>query len=93
MVLFTSLVNGLARTVSLKREKNSHKEDDDGRKAVEELAKEAKKKELLLRSCGSVRSEKANTFASVFSKRGRKGINQDCLTVWEVCHSFSFYYF
>lgn len=86
MVLFPSLVSGLARSVSFKRGKNCEKEDE-GRKAVEALAKEAKKNELLLSSSGIVKSHKANTFASVFSKRGRKGTNQDCLTVWEVCHN------
>lgn len=85
MVLFPSLVNGLVRTVSFKREKNCPKdEEEDSRKAVEALAKEAKKNELLLSSSGTVKSHKANTFASVFSKRGTKGINQDRLAVWEV---------
>lgn len=84
MVLFPSLVNGLVRTVSSKREKNCPKDEEDGRKAVEALAKEAKKNELLLSSSGTVKSHKANTFASVFSKRGTKGINQDRLAVWEV---------
>lgn len=83
MVLFPSFVNGLARTVSLKKEKSCRK--DDGRKAVEALAKEARKNELLLSSSGTVKSAKANNFASMFSKKGQKGVNQDCLTVWEVC--------
>ncbi|KAJ1395328.1 PPM-type phosphatase domain [Sesbania bispinosa] len=76
-----SFVNGLARTVSIKKEKNCQKHD--GRKAVEELAKEAKKNELLLSSSGVVKSTKANSFVSVFTNKGQKGVNQDCLVVWE----------
>ncbi|XP_020238497.1 probable protein phosphatase 2C 34 [Cajanus cajan] len=81
MVLFPSLVNGLARTVSLKKDKSCRK--DGGRKAVEALAKEAKKNELLLTSSGIVKSPKANNVASVFTKKGQKGFNQDKLIVWE----------
>jgi len=83
MVLFPSFVNGLARTVSIKKEKNC-KREEDGRTAAEELAKEARKSELLLSSSGVVKSTKANNFASVFTNRGRKGVNQDRLLVWEV---------
>ncbi|XP_061369340.1 probable protein phosphatase 2C 34 [Gastrolobium bilobum] len=81
MVLFPFLVNGSGRTVSLKKEKSCRK--DDGRKAVEALAKEAKKNELLLSSSGIVKSAKANDFACLFTKKGQKGVNQDCLLVWE----------
>ncbi|KAJ1407686.1 PPM-type phosphatase domain [Sesbania bispinosa] len=81
MVLFPSFVNGLARTVSLKKEKSCGK--DDGRKTVEALAKEARKNELLLSSSGIVKSSKANNFACLFTKQGQKGVNQDCLIVWE----------
>lgn len=84
MVHFPSLVNGLARTVSLKKEK-SHGKDDDARKVVEALAKEAKKNEMLLKSSGIIKSVKVNNFACVFTKKGQKGVNQDCLIVWEVC--------
>ncbi|TKY72561.1 phosphatase 2C 34 [Spatholobus suberectus] len=85
MVLFPSLVNGLARTVSLKKDKSGRKGNDGGRKAVEALAKEARKNELLLTSTGIVKSSKANNVASVFTKNGQKGFNQDSLIVWEVC--------
>ncbi|KAK7264665.1 hypothetical protein RJT34_32275 [Clitoria ternatea] len=81
MVLFPSFVNGLAKTMSIKKEKNYQK--GDGRKAVEELAKEARKNELLLSSSGVVKSTKANSFVSVFTNKGQKGVNQDCLVVWE----------
>jgi hypothetical protein len=85
MVHFPSFVNGLARTISIKKEKNLQK--DDARKAVEELAKEARKNELFLSSSGVVRSNKDNSFVSVFTHRGQKGVNQDRLVVWEVCNN------
>lgn len=82
MVLFPSLVNGLARTMSLKKDKSCRK--DGGRKAVEALAKEARKNELLRTSSGIVKSSKANNVVSLFTKKGQKGFNQDRLIVWEV---------
>lgn len=82
MVLFPSFVNGLAKTVSIKKEKNC--KGEDGRKAAEELAKEARKNELLLSSSGVVKSTKADNLVSMFTNRGRKGVNQDRLLVWEV---------
>lgn len=85
MVLFPSLLDGLARTVSIKKGRNGGK--DTGRETAEALAKEAKKNELVLSSSGIVKSNKSNNFASVFSKRGQKGINQDSLVVWEVRNS------
>ncbi|KAJ0080600.1 hypothetical protein Patl1_22328 [Pistacia atlantica] len=47
------------------------------------MAKEAKKDDLILRSSGFVNVDGSNNFASVFSKRGQKGVNQDCAIVWE----------
>lgn len=91
MVHFPSFVNGLAKTVSNKKEKNFPK--DDARKAIEELAKEARKNELLLKSSGVVKSNKDNGFVSVFTNRGQKGVNQDCLMVWEVCNYVSCHHF
>ncbi|KAI5349364.1 hypothetical protein L3X38_002251 [Prunus dulcis] len=82
MVLFPSLLEGLARTRSLKKMKNCH--EDVARKTAEALEKEAKKNELVLSSSsGIVMSDKSNNFSSVCSKRGQKGINQDCLIIWE----------
>ncbi|XVE65576.1 hypothetical protein DITRI_Ditri08aG0010900 [Diplodiscus trichospermus] len=82
MVLFPSFfLEGLARTVTKKGRNNS--EMDLGREAAETMAKDAKKNELMLRSSGSVKSNKSNNFASFCSKRGQKGINQDCAIVWE----------
>lgn len=81
MVLLPSLFDGLARTVSIKKGKNSHK--DVGKEAAEALAKDAKKNELILRSSGTIKSSKSNSFASVCSNKGQKGVNQDRLVVWE----------
>ncbi|KAL9410242.1 hypothetical protein AB3S75_044079 [Citrus x aurantiifolia] len=80
-MIFPSLIDGLARTVSIKRGKNCR--NDSGREAAEALAKSARKNELMLSSSGIVKSNKSSNFASVCSKRGQKGINQDCAIVWE----------
>lgn len=78
------MFNGLlGRSFSLKRGRNS--ENRGGREAAEAMAKDAKKNDLILRSSGTVNANGSNNFASVFSKRGRKGVNQDCCIVWEVC--------
>ncbi|XVF66176.1 hypothetical protein PTKIN_Ptkin10aG0014300 [Pterospermum kingtungense] len=84
MVLLPSFLDGLARTVSIKKVRNNN-QTDCGREAAETLAKDAKKKhDLMLSSCGTtVKSNKSNNFACVCSKRGQKGINQDCALVWE----------
>ncbi|XP_050216563.1 probable protein phosphatase 2C 34 [Mercurialis annua] len=81
MVNFPSIFDGLARSVSIKKGKNLHK--DVGKEAAQALAKDAKKNELMLSSSGIVKSNNSNNFASVCSRRGEKGINQDCFIVWE----------
>ncbi|KAK5771979.1 putative phosphatase 2C 73 -like protein [Gossypium arboreum] len=75
---FSSMFYGLARSISGKISGNG-----DGREAAEAMAKNAKKNYLILRSSGSVNVDGSNNLASVFSKRGRKGVNQDCAIVWE----------
>jgi hypothetical protein len=55
------------------------------------MAKEAKKNDLILCSSGTVNVDGSNNFASVFSKRGQKGTNQDCCIVWEVCTKIKYY--
>lgn len=82
-MLFPSFFDGLGRTISIKKTKNCH--NDVGKETADALAKEAKKNELVLSSSGIVKSDKSNNFSSVCSKRGQKGINQDCLVIWEVC--------
>ncbi|KAJ6790901.1 putative protein phosphatase 2C family protein [Iris pallida] len=56
-----------------------------GREAADAMVKEARrrKKETMLTSSGTVSSKKCNGFASVHSRRGEKGVNQDCCVVWE----------
>ncbi|KAJ4968219.1 hypothetical protein NE237_014920 [Protea cynaroides] len=77
----SSLFNGLARSLSVRKGKNCG--IDVGREAAEAMAKEAKKNDLILRSPGIVNVDGSNNFASVFSKGGEKGANQDCFIVWE----------
>ncbi|GMY27811.1 probable protein phosphatase 2C 34 [Fagus crenata] len=81
MVIFPSLLDGFTKRVSIKKERNG--KNNVGRETAEKLAKEARKNELMLSSSGTVKSNKSNNLASVCSKRGMKGINQDCLIVWE----------
>ncbi|OIT24710.1 PREDICTED: probable protein phosphatase 2C 34 isoform X1 [Nicotiana attenuata] len=81
---FSSMFNGLARSFSLKKRKNCTGNGKyDGREAVEAMAKEAKKNDLILRSSGTVNVNGSKNFASLFSRRGEKGVNQDCFIVWE----------
>lgn len=78
----SSMFSGLAK-LSIKKGRNSGR--CEGREAAEAMAKDAKRNDLILCSSGSVNVDGSNNFASVFSKRGQKGVNQDCCVVWEVC--------
>nr|XP_043618863.1 probable protein phosphatase 2C 34 [Erigeron canadensis]XP_043618864.1 probable protein phosphatase 2C 34 [Erigeron canadensis]XP_043618865.1 probable protein phosphatase 2C 34 [Erigeron canadensis] len=79
---FSSMLDGLARTFTTsKRRTNSSQ--CGGKEAAEAMAKDAKKNEMLLRSSGTVSVNGSNNFASVCSKKGEKGVNQDCCIVWE----------
>ncbi|KAL2468633.1 putative protein phosphatase 2C 73 [Forsythia ovata] len=81
----SSMFNGLARSLSTKKTKNlkNNGGNSDAREAVETMIKDAKKNDLILRSSGTVNVSRTKNFASVFSKRGQKGVNQDCCVVWE----------
>lgn len=79
---FSDMFNGLTKSMSIKRLKSSG--NCGGREVVEAMVKEAKKNELVLKSSGTVSVDGSNNFISVFSKRGKKGVNQDCSIVWEV---------
>ncbi|CAO2836760.1 unnamed protein product [Amaranthus hypochondriacus] len=79
---WSSMFNGLARSFSMKKVKNSCN-GDVGKEAVESMAKDAKKNELILRSSGIVNVDGSKNFASVFMRKGQKGVNQDCCIVWE----------
>ncbi|KAH6819059.1 Protein phosphatase 2C family protein [Perilla frutescens var. frutescens] len=75
----SSMFNGLASSLSIKRKKKPRNNNcDDGR---DEAAAKGKKNELILRSCGILQGPK--NLASVYSKRGEKGTNQDRCIVWE----------
>ncbi|KAF3454560.1 hypothetical protein FNV43_RR05008 [Rhamnella rubrinervis] len=78
---FSSIFNGLARSLPFRKGRNS--EDGGRREAAEMMVKEAKKNELILRASGIVNANGSDNFASTFSKRGNKGVNQDCFIVWE----------
>lgn len=83
MKQWSSLFNDLARSFSGGGRKS--RSEDAGREAAEAMVKEAKKNEMILCSSGSVNGESSKSFVSVFSRRGQKGVNQDCSIVWEVC--------
>ena len=80
---FSSMFNGLAKSFTIK--KASSLGNCSGREAVEVMAKEAKKSDLILHSSGYINVDGSNNFTSLYSKRGEKGANQDCFIVWEVC--------
>lgn len=80
----SSMFNGIARSLSVRKGKNCG--TCDGQEAAEAMAKEAKKNDLMLCTSGVVSVDGSKNFASIFSKRGEKGVNQDCCIVWEVIH-------
>ena len=41
---------------------------------LDAMAKDAKKSDLIVRSSGTVNANGSNNFASVFTKRGQKGV-------------------
>ncbi|XP_047328152.1 probable protein phosphatase 2C 34 [Impatiens glandulifera] len=80
---FSSMFNGLARSLTMKKGQRRSYGGCGGKEAVDDIVTEAKKNDLILRSSGFVSVEGSNNFASVFSRRGEKGVNQDCCIVWE----------
>lgn len=80
---FSSMFNSLARSFSNKKAKNNNGKSY-AKEAADEMAREAKKKAMILKSSGCVHADGSNNLASVFSRRGEKGVNQDCAIVWEV---------
>lgn len=79
MVQFFSLLEGLARSVSSKAR---NVKNDIGRETAESLSEEGRKNHLIVR-CPGLTTARCKSIASVFSKKGEKGINQDSLMVWE----------
>ncbi|KAM0040450.1 hypothetical protein Hdeb2414_s0012g00394021 [Helianthus debilis subsp. tardiflorus] len=81
---FSFMLDGLVRTFSTEKRGTSSTSQCGGKEAAETMAKDARKNEMILRSSGTVNVNGSNNFASVFSKKGEKGVNQDCCIVWEV---------
>ncbi|KZV43665.1 Phosphatase 2C family protein isoform 1 [Dorcoceras hygrometricum] len=81
----SSMFSGIARSLSMKRTPSSKSKNQksDGNEVVDAVGKNAKKEELILRTSGVVSIEGSKNVASVYSKRGEKGVNQDCSIVWE----------
>ncbi|RCV18097.1 hypothetical protein SEVIR_3G280800v4 [Setaria viridis] len=69
----SSLLQGLARSLSVGRERRGDGGGGEGKAAAP----------AVLRSSGTVWGEGSETFAAVCSRRGEKGTNQDCSIVWE----------
>uniref|UniRef100_A0A0E0L1H6 protein-serine/threonine phosphatase n=2 Tax=Oryza punctata TaxID=4537 RepID=A0A0E0L1H6_ORYPU len=67
----SSLLQGLARSLSVGKERKGS--GDDGEAAAT----------AVLRTSGTLWGEGSETFAAVCSRRGEKGINQDCAIVCE----------
>jgi hypothetical protein len=73
----SSLLQGLARSLSVGRDRDRDRKGNgagDGKTAVP----------AVLRTSGTLWGDGSDTFAAVCSRRGEKGINQDCSIVWEV---------
>lgn len=70
----SSLLQGLARSLSVGRDRKGNGAGD-GKTAVPVPA--------VLRTSGTLWGDGSDTFAAVCSRRGEKGINQDCSIVWE----------
>ncbi|KAL5983660.1 putative protein phosphatase 2C 73 [Asimina triloba] len=79
---FSSFLDGLTRSLPIGRKK-SYDTSDGSREAADAMVKEAKKNESILCSSGSVHAPGSKSFASLFTRRGEKGENQDCFIVWE----------
>ncbi|CAD6334076.1 unnamed protein product [Miscanthus lutarioriparius] len=67
----SSLLQGLARSLSVGRDRKG--DGGDGKTAMP----------AVLRTSGTLWGVGSETFAAVCSRRGEKGINQDCSIVWE----------
>lgn len=88
MVLFPAVIEGMVRNMSIKKKNN----EDGGKEAAREMAKEAKRNKSMICLSGSVKTSKFDDISSVCSKRGNKGTNQDSLVVWEVYFFSSFFF-
>ncbi|KAI3883909.1 hypothetical protein MKX03_017372 [Papaver bracteatum] len=86
---FSYLLNGLSRSLSIKKGGNCI--NKLGKEVSRNMVNDAKKSELILRSSGVVNAEGSKKLlASAYSKRWKKGINQDTLIVFEVINQVFF---
>ncbi|CAN7049301.1 hypothetical protein Bca4012_073997 [Brassica carinata] len=83
MVLLPAFLDGLARSVSMKKGKYLSEDEDGGKEIAKSMMKYSKKNSTLLGSSGFVSSETSKRFTSICTNRGEKGINQDRAIVWE----------
>lgn len=82
MVVFPEVIEEMVRNMSIKKKNNNNNNnEDDGSK--EKIGKEGKKNKSMICLSGSFKTSKFEDMASVCSKRGNKGINQDSLVLWE----------
>ncbi|CAM8888685.1 unnamed protein product [Rhodiola kirilowii] len=83
----TSMFHGFSKSFPRRKGKKSRDcgggGGGGGREAADAMAKDAKKNDRLLCSSGVLKDDGSSNFASVCSKRGRKGVNQDRCAVWE----------
>ncbi|CAA7399881.1 unnamed protein product [Spirodela intermedia] len=77
---FPGLLSGLLKSLYASKKKAAA---DGGREAADSMARAARKNSTILRSSGSMEMEGSGSFVSAFSKRGEKGVNQDCSIVWK----------
>lgn len=75
----SSLLQGLARSLSVGRDRDRDRDRKGNGAGDRKTAVPA-----VLRTSGTLWGDGSDTFAAVCSRRGEKGINQDCSIVWEV---------
>ncbi|KAI3972003.1 hypothetical protein MKX01_030204 [Papaver californicum] len=78
---FSYLLNGLSRSLSIKKGGNCT--NKLGKEVSRTMVNDAKKTELISRSSSVVNAEGSKNLTSAYSKRGHKGINQDTFIVWK----------
>lgn len=74
----SSLLQGLARSLSVGRDRDRDRDRKGNGAGDRKTAVPA-----VLRTSGTLWGDGSDTFAAVCSRRGEKGINQDCSIVWE----------
>lgn len=82
----SNLLNGLVKSLSTGKGKASAwPGTNSGRDAADAIARDARRNDMIFRSSGAMAGEGSDGCSvSVFSRRGEKGVNQDCCIVWKV---------